>query len=507
MKVVIYTRVSTEEQVGNFSLGFQKDECVKYASKNSWQVVRSFQEEGASAKTVQGRPKLLELIKFCQTSKEKIDKVLVYKFDRWARNTEEGLGIISVLAKKGIEVISVTEPSENNAMGKAMRNILLVLAELDNDIKSERTRDGMKAAFNNGHWPWEAPIGYQHIVMDGKKALIAIGNLKPIVRNLFTKASFGVSSKTELADGMNKEGFGKYYSSPATIKTVDRILKNKFYFGLMVAKKWSLEGWGSHERMVDEETWNKVFSNYFAKKSNRLYKLDTEEFPLRRFIKCDNCGKSLTGSFSRGRNEHYPYYHCPNKECDKHVSARRELLESLFISTLKQFTLSPIQNKLLRGTLLEKWEEGRQEMESQSELIRSRIEGIEKERRNILQAVSKGIVTDEEAKKDIETLRAEQVVAEVELAESKTGEYSMDTLLGFAESFLADLSSLWNNLDLTRKRFLQEAIFPKGLSFNGEEFRTVEISQSFELIKAMKEDGGTVVTPEGFEPSVSRMRT
>jgi hypothetical protein len=34
------------------------------------------------------------------------------------------------------------------------------------------------------------------------------------------------------------------------------------------------------------------------------------DFPLRGFVRCEACGRPLTGSWSKGRNGHYAYYHC-----------------------------------------------------------------------------------------------------------------------------------------------------------------------------------------------------
>jgi len=116
-KAVIYVRVSTEEQTQNYSLESQEKECRAYALRRNFEVDRVFREEGASGKTIAGRPTLKELLSYCSNKGCGISVVLVYKFDRWARNTSEGLGLMSLLAKYGIEIQSITEPTENNAMG------------------------------------------------------------------------------------------------------------------------------------------------------------------------------------------------------------------------------------------------------------------------------------------------------------------------------------------------------------------------------------------------------
>ena len=51
MKAMIYTRVSSEEQVSNLSLDVQEKTCRDYCARNGWTVEAVYREEGESAKT------------------------------------------------------------------------------------------------------------------------------------------------------------------------------------------------------------------------------------------------------------------------------------------------------------------------------------------------------------------------------------------------------------------------------------------------------------------------
>jgi DNA invertase Pin-like site-specific DNA recombinase len=44
--------------------------------------------------------------------------------------------------------------------GKWMEGVLAAFAQFDNDVRSDRTRAGMKAALELGRWVFLAPIGY-----------------------------------------------------------------------------------------------------------------------------------------------------------------------------------------------------------------------------------------------------------------------------------------------------------------------------------------------------------
>ena len=80
MKGIIYTRVSSDEQVKGTSLDTQEKACIAYCEAKGIDVVKVFREEGASAKTAD-RKEFLNAIDFCQKNKGKIDSFVVHKLD------------------------------------------------------------------------------------------------------------------------------------------------------------------------------------------------------------------------------------------------------------------------------------------------------------------------------------------------------------------------------------------------------------------------------------------
>src|SRR4051812_17165204 len=88
---VIYLRVSTEEQVDNYSLETQENICRKQAEQRGLTVLEIFREEGRSAKTISGRPMLIQMLEYCRKRRKEIDAVLVYRLDRISRQTADYL--------------------------------------------------------------------------------------------------------------------------------------------------------------------------------------------------------------------------------------------------------------------------------------------------------------------------------------------------------------------------------------------------------------------------------
>src|SRR2546430_16785113 len=109
MNGIIYCRVSSDEQVKGTSLDSQKEACQEYAAARKIKILKTFIEEGESAKFAD-RTQLLELIDFCHRNKGKLDVLIVWKVDRFARNVGDHFNIKATLLKYGVRIAVVTEP-------------------------------------------------------------------------------------------------------------------------------------------------------------------------------------------------------------------------------------------------------------------------------------------------------------------------------------------------------------------------------------------------------------
>jgi len=89
MKAIIYCRVSTKEQAETgYSLEAQERACREFALKNDYKILKAFIEKGESAKT-QNRTELQKLIKYSVQYKKEISALIIWKYDRLARNLSD----------------------------------------------------------------------------------------------------------------------------------------------------------------------------------------------------------------------------------------------------------------------------------------------------------------------------------------------------------------------------------------------------------------------------------
>ena len=116
---VSYSRFSSDNQDVK-SIYDQENENTKYANDNDIKIIKYFSDEAKSGTKLQNRDGFFDMINFCKkynkntTNIEKIRYVIVWKFDRFARNDYDATVNKNELRKLGIRVISITQRIEDS---------------------------------------------------------------------------------------------------------------------------------------------------------------------------------------------------------------------------------------------------------------------------------------------------------------------------------------------------------------------------------------------------------
>src|SRR5262249_60740292 len=105
-----------------------------------------FQDEGLSGVTTK-RPALTRCLKALRPG----DTLIVWKLDRLGPSLRDLITLLDELRAQGIKFRSLTEHIDTEtAAGRAMWQMIGVLAELERSLITERTRAGVKAAKASG---------------------------------------------------------------------------------------------------------------------------------------------------------------------------------------------------------------------------------------------------------------------------------------------------------------------------------------------------------------------
>lgn len=137
MKVAIYCRVSRED----LNLENQKIQLVEHAKLKGWEY-EIYEETESTRKTRPVKENVLQLIR-----DGKLDGVLVYKVDRWARSLQELIMNIEEIKNRGKHFIVLTQPIDtSSSAGMLMLQLIGAFAEFERAMIRERTLSGLDRA-------------------------------------------------------------------------------------------------------------------------------------------------------------------------------------------------------------------------------------------------------------------------------------------------------------------------------------------------------------------------
>ena len=161
MMVFAYARVSTENQLENYSIEEQTDRLKSYCAARDWVLLHTYVDGGYSGGNTD-RPALQAML--AQLRETHVDAVVVYKLDRLSRSQKDTLTLIEdELLAHGTDFVSINENFDTSTpFGRAMIGILSVFAQLEKDQITERFTMGRIGRGKAGyfHGGGNAPTGY-----------------------------------------------------------------------------------------------------------------------------------------------------------------------------------------------------------------------------------------------------------------------------------------------------------------------------------------------------------
>ena len=312
----LYPRVSTEDQ-SRFGHSLDEQECKlkQLCDYKNYEIYKVYREEGVSAKNME-RPKFQEMMQDMKDGK--INKIIVYKLDRLTRSIQDLESICSMLEEYNCELESVVEEiNTGNANGKFFIRMLTILAQLEIERTSERTKFGLVGAAKKGHLSGRPPLGYKKV--DNNKSLFVDELQADVVKRIFSL----------YLDGMAVNSICKLFNEENVLNrkwpttTVDKILSNQLYIGNMeYGKRTNGEKQIFEDvvpAIVDKTTFDMVQKRKEKNLKNFTRKLT---YIFMQKIRCPKCHKIMGGSSSTSKNNtKHLYYKCAN--CGMRINEKR----------------------------------------------------------------------------------------------------------------------------------------------------------------------------------------
>lgn len=141
MKAHAYLRVSGQGQVDGDGFTRQLETIQKYADSKGISIVKVYREEGVTGKTdIEDRPALQAMM--LEMLSNGVRLILIERLDRLARFLMYQESILQDLKRKGIEIVSVTEPEmcSDDPTRILMRQVLGAFFEYERTCIVNKTR-------------------------------------------------------------------------------------------------------------------------------------------------------------------------------------------------------------------------------------------------------------------------------------------------------------------------------------------------------------------------------
>lgn len=505
MRYAAYVRISSDEQIGNYSIDAQKRAIETWVHANGGILSQVYADEGHSGRTAD-RPAFKRMRRDARN--RKFDAVIVHKFDRFARNRTDALAIKSLLRHDyGIKVFSASEPSEDSdgPIGALIEGIMESVADWYSQNLAVETAKGKKERSHQGKHNNRAPFGMKK---DENQVLIPDENELPGLVMAYEEYATGNYSDHGIAGLLNKAGYQSKTGRPFSKETVRDMLQNRTYLGKIKYQKYKQRSdgtrsyenpveWfdGQHEAVIDEDLFERCQEVRAKRRGHRKASPKFNFYLLRDLIYCYDCcshppegntfrnyGKLRPQAQSKGKK--YRYYRCRSKElsydCNQ-KAMRAEDLEDQVVSMLMQ--LKPPKEwrkgitKAISDLLGEKnWEE--------------RVEEIKEIIRRMDKRWDHGLVMDEQ-----EYLES-RIKLQLELEQLKP---IADDELEQAADLLENFKHHWERLegDDEGRRELVKLIVER-IYVADEQIKVVTLRSNYHLILGHKTDGPTPVEVDPF---------
>jgi site-specific DNA recombinase len=325
LRCAIYTRKSTEEGLDQDfnSLDAQREAAESFIQsqrREGWTLLQDRYDDGGFTGANMDRPALQQLLQAVEEGK--VDCIVVYKVDRLSRSLLDFTRILSLLEKRNVSFVAVTQQfNTSTSLGRLTLNILLSFAQFERELIGERTRDKMSAARKKGKWVGGCPVlGYDVDPSGGR--LVVNEEEAEQVRTIFAVFEETGSARRTLEE-IDRRGWrlkswtrkkgGFRAGSQFTLTALRRLLGNILYTGAIRHKGQIYPG--QHPAILAPGVWDRA-QGLIAQRApvarGRLR--NKHKALLSGLLHCESCATPMVYSYAMKNDRKYPYYVCLNAQ-------------------------------------------------------------------------------------------------------------------------------------------------------------------------------------------------
>ena len=480
-RVILYCRVSTDEQSEGCSLDIQERYLRAQCLNRGDDVVDVYREDYSAKGHELNRPEFKKLYTYCQKHSGEVDKVLFLRWDRYSRNVEFAFVYKRKLVDElGIEINAMESPIDFNGGDWATLLGLHCGNAHSEDVKiSKRTKDGIHGTLLKGRWPHKAPLGYLNVRRSKHDCWVekdpATG---PQIKLLFEEVARGVEVPTVI---------GRRIFPSLASTSLFHLLRNPFYTGVIHVNAYNGEPEqdvkGIHEALVDKRTFDAVQEVLDGKKKEapKMGKKVNPLLYLRRYLTCPVCGTPLTGAVSRGNGGEYAYYFC-NRD-HKHFNVRADKVNQGFVHYVSKLKPNQEVLDLYNEILLDIRGERVRENQLRADKLEAEVASLEERVNRVNDLYFDGKLSTADRDKNISRYEEQIERLKYQIGSLRmSADLKIKEKLTYSINLISNLGQFFQSATCEVKSKLLGSIFPEKLLFDGKKYRTTSFNGMLNLI-------------------------
>ncbi|MFA5089786.1 MAG: recombinase family protein [Candidatus Omnitrophota bacterium] len=502
MRSVIYTRVSSKEQVDKYSLPAQEKILRECIAKDGHEFVGIYTDAGISGERIVDRPEFMRMLDDAEA--KKFDAVWVVDQDRLSRGDLADLSYIKKIFKENN--IQLCTPYQKLSLSDIdddfISDLFGILAKRERLKIRQRSDRGRKIKAEKGEWGGRTtPYGYSFDI--SKNKYLVINEDEAVVYrevvSLFLNKGLGIK---RIAAELNKKGYKNRAGQPWRMQAVHYILRNPAYKGTLIHQKFkpyytkaNKKRWyddknftqipGAHEPLISEGTFDLIQARLCDNRSRRRTFITVQL--LTGLLECPLCRNTFkVGSTSQGKwrrlvyrcRTRYAYWFDKTKpDCRMKTLPLDEYNEKVWWALQEIARRPDLIMKALEGS-----GEGRSEQmkihQDELQRIEHKLAEFESYKENAVSLRVRNKINEEELCRQMDSLdqefkhlsqRKKELGFKIEYLERTSQGVSRDEVLRYAK-FIHQSDK---KLDLAQKRRVLEAFVTKIPLYPNGEFELV----------------------------------
>ena len=469
----LYARVSSDRQDVDLSVAAQLRALRDYAQRNGYLVAREYVDEAESGR-IADRPQFSRMLDEASKPEAPFKEILVWKFSRFTRKREHAVAFKSMLRRRGVRVVSITEQADDTPTGKLLEAIIESVDEFYSENLAQEVLRGMREAATRGFWMTTyAPYGYRRVyVQDGIKKRPKLELNPPadaVVRRIFDMVLQG-RSILDVTKTLNSEGIPTTNGRKWLKTTIHTMLDHEAYTGTLVWGAKAKDGAppvrveNAHPAIVSKRDFQqarKLLASRAPKKMNP--RRASSPYLLSGLVKCETCGKAMTAA--EAKSGRYTYYICHSllkrgKGTCETPRLNAKSFEKLIVSEIRENVLTESNIRDLVKLLDEEMDGVAREQRDRLETIEEELEDVKKRLGRIWQV--------------IETTDIEMADASERIREHRERKEKLEIAAGEARALLSDRRQFLDSAD-TIATFAAEM---------GEFLKTSELTETKAFVRS-----------------------